>query len=76
MLLLIGIGLNVLGWYIMDNEPEVNGYKIKYGWVMILGVVFFGAGFLYILYSLIRKVERHSLLEERAVEQEKNAADN
>jgi len=42
-----------------------------YKWAMSLGTLLFGLGFLFILYSLIRKVERHSILVERAEEHEK-----
>jgi hypothetical protein len=55
----------------MTDEVEIAGYKLKYGWMMILGVLFFGTGFLYILYSLIRKVEHSSILEERASKRKK-----
>jgi len=37
------------------------GYK----WPLVVGVVVFGFGFLTIVYSLIRKIERRSLLNER-----------
>ncbi|MXV17829.1 signal peptidase [Hufsiella ginkgonis] len=66
VLLLAGIAFNIVGWFIMDREPEFHHHKVKYGWAMIIGVLLFGAGFLYILYSLIRKVERNALIEERA----------
>ncbi|WP_036678248.1 hypothetical protein [Daejeonella oryzae] len=62
---LAGIGLIIFGYYLKGTE------LMKYGWAMIIGYLAFGAGFLYILYSLIRKIERRSLLEERAEEAEK-----
>lgn len=65
LLLLLGVILNLIGWFVKTDEVEVAGYKLKYGWMMVLGVLFFGAGFLYILYSFIRKVEHSSILEER-----------
>ncbi len=74
VLLLAGIVVNVIGLFIKTEEWEIAGYKIKYGWLLILGVLLFGAGFLYVLYSLIRKVERHAILEERAIEKENGAS--
>lgn len=60
LLLMSGIGLNIMGWYF--QQEEIDAYK----WLMITGTFLFGIGFLLILYSLIRKVERASILEERA----------
>lgn len=60
LLLLAGVGLNVLGLYF--QERDLDAYK----WAMIIGTFLFGIGFLLILYSLIRKVERAAILEERA----------
>ena len=64
-LLIAGIGLILLGYYLKDTEI------MKYGWAMIIGYLLFGIGVLYIFYSLIRKIDRSALLEERAIEQEK-----
>ena len=61
-LFLAGIGLIILGYYLKDTE------LMKYGWAMILGYLAFGAGVLYIIYSMIRKIERRSILKERAEE--------
>ncbi len=54
-----GIILCLLGYYL--KAQELNVYK----WTMIVGVILFGIGFLTILYSLIRKVERRSLEQDR-----------
>ncbi|SFC01136.1 hypothetical protein SAMN05421747_10378 [Parapedobacter composti] len=54
-----GLALCALGYYFMDLEAGV------YKWFMVVGVVFFGLGFLTVFYSFIRKIERQSLLEER-----------
>jgi len=69
-LLIAGIGLILLGYYLKDTEI------MKYGWAMIIGYLLFGIGVLYILYSLIRKIDRSALLEERAIEQEKEEHDH
>lgn len=61
-LFLAGIGLIILGYYLKDTE------LMKYGWAMIIGYLAFGAGFMYIIYSMIRKIERRSILKERAEE--------
>lgn len=66
LLLLLGIGFNALGWMIRENRW---GY---YGWAMVIGTVLFGIGFLSFFYSLVRKVERQALLEERAAEAQKD----
>ena len=65
VLLLAGIGLIILGYYLMDTEI------MKYGWAMIIGYIAFGSGFMYIIYSLMRKMDRKSILEERAASTEK-----
>ena len=63
-LILIGIAFNLLGYYLMQAEV------FKYGWAMIIGTIAFGTGFLLVIYSLIRKIDRNALLEERAGEAE------
>ena len=65
LMLIAGIGFNLLGLLIRREEWGL------YGWAMIGGTILFGVGFVFILYSLIRKVERRSILEDRAAEQEK-----
>ena len=65
-----GIALIILGYYLKESE------LMKYGWAMIIGYVAFGAGVLYIIYSLIRKIERRSILQERAEEAEKLEDEN
>ncbi|MGB4774535.1 MAG: signal peptidase [Daejeonella sp.] len=62
--LLAGIILILVGYYLKDTEI------MKYGWAMIIGYIGFGLGFLFILYSLMRKIERKSILEDRAEEAE------
>lgn len=61
VLLLAGIGLIIWGYYLMNSEI------MKYGWAMIIGYIAFGFGFMHIIYSLMRKIDRKSLLEDRAV---------
>ena len=68
LLLLLGVLFNILGFFIKEKEL---GY---YGWAMIIGTVLFGIGFLLIFYSLVRKVERQAILEERAAEADKVAS--
>ena len=67
-LILIGIGFILLGYYLMEEDI------FKYGWAMIMGTVAFGVGFLSVIYSLMRKIERKSILEERAAEAEDDTA--
>jgi hypothetical protein len=57
-----GVALILLGYYLKDTE------LMKYGWAMIIGYLAFGVGVLYIVYSLMRKIERRSLLNDRAEE--------
>ncbi len=59
-LILIGIAFIMLGYYLMEEDV------FKYGWSMIIGTIAFGVGFLNIIYSLIRKMDRNAILEERA----------
>ena len=64
LLIITGVAFVLLGYYLMEEDI------FKYGWSMIIGTVAFGAGFLYILYSLIRKMDRRAILDERAAEPE------
>jgi F0F1-type ATP synthase assembly protein I len=66
ILLILGVALNLLGYYL---EEEL----LKYGWAMIIGVLAFGVGFLLIIYSLMRKIDRKSLLDDRQAAAEKAA---
>lgn len=56
---IVGLGLCMLGLYLMADDFSF------YKWILVIGVIFFGFGFLTVLYSLIRKIERRSLLDER-----------
>jgi hypothetical protein len=59
-MVVIGLALGFLGWFLKTNTEMV------YGWAMIAGVVIFGVGFLTVVYSMIRSVEYHSIMEERS----------
>lgn len=59
-LILIGVAFNFLGYYLMEGE------EFKYGWAMIIGTVAFGVGFLLVIYSLIRKMDRSALMKGRS----------
>lgn len=61
-----GVASCALGYYLMASE--VGLYK----WVMAIGVIIFGVGFLTVFYSFIRKIERQSILEERKERQSEN----
>jgi hypothetical protein len=65
LFLIAGIGLNLLGRVAENNELDI--YKLE----MLIGTLLFGIGFLLIFYSLIRKVERQAILEERTEGHEK-----
>ncbi len=66
-LILIGIAFNLLGYYLMEEDI------IKYGWAMITGTLAFGIGFLLVLYSLIRKMDRKAILDDRASDSEEDS---
>ncbi|MGJ1433915.1 signal peptidase [Sphingobacterium spiritivorum] len=59
--------LIIYGGYWMMHQ-EIDLYKI----IMILGVLVFSWGFVTIIYSLIRKIERKSIIESRQEEQHKD----
>lgn len=63
---LLGTGLGFLGLWLMEQDQPI------YKWVMFLAVALFGIGFLTMLYSLIRKIERRSILDERKGRQNNN----
>jgi len=56
---LLGIIICAFGLYLKDLESN------WYGFTLIVGVIVFGVGFVTIVYSLIRKIERRSILESR-----------
>lgn len=61
----VGLACCVWSYRLMTDEDAL------YRWIMIAGVIIFGIGFLTIIYSFIRKIERHSILEERREQQER-----
>ena len=63
-LILVGLAFNLLGYYLMEGDT------FKYGWAMVIGTLAFGLGFLLVIYSLIRKMDRNAILEELAGETE------
>ena len=63
-LILIGVAFNLLGYYLMEED------LLKYGWAMIAGTIAFGVGFLFVLYSLIRKMDRKAIMDGRAADAE------
>jgi hypothetical protein len=65
LLFIAGVALILFGYYLKDTE------LMKYGWAMIIGYLAFGAGFMYIIYSLIRKIDRKAIMDERADEAER-----
>lgn len=65
-LIFLGVALILLGYYLMGVEIY------KYGWAMVSGTLVFGFGFLSVIYSLIRKMDRKAILKERAEEAEEN----
>lgn len=58
--LILGILLCYYGVY--SKDPLASFYKVP----LVVGVISFGYGFIMIVYSLMRKIERKSILEERA----------
>ncbi|MEH6308884.1 signal peptidase [Olivibacter sp. CPCC 100613] len=63
LITVLGILIGMLGMYLKRLENDF------YGIILTLGVVLFGVGFVTIVYSLIRKIERQSILESREEEQ-------
>jgi len=59
VLTILGILVGIFGSFLQAQEYGI------YKWVLIVAVIIFGIGFLTIVYSLIRKIERKSLLRER-----------
>ncbi|HEY1023885.1 MAG TPA: signal peptidase [Sphingobacteriaceae bacterium] len=62
-LIILGLVLGSLGWYLK------SGTDMLFKWALIGGVILFGIGFLTVFYSLIRKVEHQSIMEDRADKQ-------
>ena len=58
--LVIGVLLCYYGLY--SKDPVASFYKLP----LVLGVLFFGVGFVLFFYGLVRKIERKSILEQRA----------
>lgn len=59
LLTVLGIGIGLVGSYLQSADRDI------YKWIYILAVILFGIGFLTIVYSLIRKIERKSILNDR-----------
>ncbi len=64
--LAVGVALCALGYYLMEREIAL------YKGVMSVGFIVFGVGFLTIMYSLIRKIERQSFKRIRKERQEQD----
>jgi hypothetical protein len=62
---IVGVLLCYYGVY--SKDPLATFYKIP----LVLGVLAFGYGFVMIIYSLMRKIERKDILEERAEQEER-----
>ncbi|WKK58662.1 signal peptidase [Sphingobacterium sp. BN32] len=60
-----GIICVFLGYTLMENEN--NWYKL----LMTLGVIFFGIGFIALMYRIFRKIDRKTLIDDRKEQQEK-----
>lgn len=60
-----GIICVFLGYTLMENEN--NWYKL----LMTLGVIFFGIGFVALMYRIFRKIDRRTLIDDRKEQQEK-----
>jgi len=63
--LVLGLVLGLYGAYLKGPENEL--YKV----VLSAGVIIFGIGFLTVVYSLMRKIDRQSLLEHRKTRKRK-----
>jgi len=59
----LGIVIGLFGSFLQEEEHDV------YKWVLSASVIVFGLGFLTIVYSLIRKIERKSIIDERKEQQ-------
>jgi len=57
--IIIGVLLVGLGYYLMERRSD--WYKIA----MLVGVIAFSAGFLTLIYRMIRKVDRNAIIEMR-----------
>lgn len=62
--MILGVLLCYYGVY--SKDPLASFYKIP----LVVGVVSFGYGFIMIIYSLMRRIERKDILEERAEQEE------
>ncbi len=60
-----GIICVFFGYTLMENEN--NWYKL----LMTLGVIFFGIGFIALMYRIFRKIDRKTLIDDRKEQQEK-----
>ncbi|WP_134089880.1 signal peptidase [Olivibacter sp. XZL3] len=61
-----GIAITVIGVLVCMFGMYLKGIDSSlYGLTLTLGVIVFGIGFVTIVYSLMRKIERQSILESR-----------
>jgi len=70
VLTVIGILIGLFGSYMQVEEHNV------YKWILVIAVIIFGIGFLTIVYSLIRKIERRSIVKDRTENQQESKANN
>lgn len=62
-LTVLGILIGIFGSFLQEGEHNI------YKWILTVSVIVFGIGFLTIIYSLIRKIERKSIIEDRKEQQ-------
>lgn len=62
----LGIGIAIVYVGYQQKQAEIQYYKL----IMTVGVFLFGIGFLTTIYSFFRKIDRHSLMEDRKKNQE------
>lgn len=63
----MSIGILLCYYGVYSKDPLASFYKIP----LVVGVASFGYGFVMIIYSLMRKIERNDILEERAEQEER-----
>jgi len=66
---LLGVALCLAGLFLMERDLSI------YKWALAAGVIVFGLGFLTLIYGLIRKIERRSILDDRKERKERPQKD-
>lgn len=66
LMVAVGVGATYYSYGLMVSENDL------YKWLMSLGVILFGVGFMTVMYSLFRKIDRRTIQKQRREQHRQN----